>query len=123
MDKNEGGLPNRNNDNDIDNIVVKDNENKELIYKTKDYVRRAKKNYYNKKKVNDEEFRGKERERLKKWREENRDKINESARIKRREMKNQKAEKMQVMDRDNLVNSDNNKSIGELVVKTENLKV
>lgn len=65
----------------------------EKLYKTKDYIRRAKANYYNRKKVNDEEFRGKEQERLTKWRDENRDKINERARIRRRELKKQK-EKM-----------------------------
>jgi alpha-galactosidase/6-phospho-beta-glucosidase family protein len=61
----------------------------EKLYKTKDYIRRAKANYYNRKKVNDEEFRGKEQERLTKWRDENRDKINERARIRRRELKKQ----------------------------------
>lgn len=121
MDKKEIALLTGNGN--IDSNVVNGNENKELVYKTKDYVRRAKNNYYNKKKVNNEEFREKERERLKHWREENREKINERARIKRRELKNQKEGNMLIIGKDNLANLDNDKSIDELVVKTDNINL
>jgi len=124
MDKVVSEKFNSDNINDIDsNSVLKSNDAKEMVYKTKDYVRRAKKNYYNKKKVNDDEFREKERERLRKWREENREQINERARIRRREVKKQKEEKKLIISRDNVVDSGNDNSIDELVVKTENINI
>lgn len=65
------------------------NEENGREYLTKDYIRRAKAKYYNKKKENDIDFREKEKERLRKWQEENREKINEKARIRWQERKKQ----------------------------------
>lgn len=126
MDKKEIALSTSDGNIDSSN-VIKGNENKELVYKTKDYVRRAKNNYYNKKKVNDEEFREKERERLKKWREDNREQINERARMRRREVKKQKEETVLIIGKEHFVELGNDKSIGksidELVIKTENINM
>jgi len=126
MDKKEIALSTSDGNIDSSN-VIKGNENKELVYKTKDYVRRAKNNYYNKKKVNDEEFREKERERLKKWREDNREQINERARMRRREVKKQKEGTVLIIGKEHFVESGNDKSISksidELVIKTENINM
>lgn len=67
--------------------VVNNLEHNGREYLTKDYVRRAKAKYYRKKKENDIEFREKEKERLRKWREEHRDELNEKARIRWQERK------------------------------------
>ena len=122
MDKKEIALSTSDGNIDSSN-VVKGNENKEIVYKTKDYVRRAKNNYYNKKKVNDEEFLEKERERLKKWREDNREQINERARMRRREVKKQKEGTLLIIGKEHFVESGNGKSIDELVIKTENINM
>ena len=123
MDKKEIALSSTSDGNIDSSNVVKGNENKEIVYKTKDYVRRAKNNYYNKKKVNDEEFLEKERERLKKWREDNREQINERARMRRREVKKQKEGTVLIIGKEHFVESGNGKSIDELVIKTENINM
>jgi len=59
---------------------------KNKTHKCPDYVLRAQKNYYNKKKE-DPDFIKKERERIKKYREENRDHVNELDRIRKQKKK------------------------------------
>jgi hypothetical protein len=58
----------------------------EIIYRRPDYINRAQRKYYDSNKSNPE-FIEKERERLKKWREANRDHVNEQARIRRQKKK------------------------------------
>jgi hypothetical protein len=62
----------------------KDIVSKEKVIKCPEYILRASKNYYQRKKQ-DPEFIEKERLRHQKYREENREKINEQARIRKRE--------------------------------------
>ena len=62
----------------------KDIVSKEKVIKCPEYILRASKNYYQRKKQ-DPEFIEKERLRHQKYREENREKINENARIRKRE--------------------------------------
>ncbi len=64
--------------------AIIDNEKK--INKCPDYILRARKNYYYRQK-DKPEFIEKEKERNKKWREANKDKINELARIRRQKKK------------------------------------
>lgn len=88
----------------------KDIVSKEKIPKCPEYILRASKNYYYKKKQ-DPEYIAKERLRLQKYREENREKINEQARIRNREKKkleNEKKELEQKKQVSNDMNASNN---------------
>lgn len=61
------------------------------------YILKAAKNYYHKKKENDATFIEKERERIAKYREDNREKLNEMARIRYRKKKRQKSLKIVIL--------------------------
>ncbi len=69
--------------------------------KTKDYILRAKKNYYHKKKETDPEFKEKTNKRINEWRDKNRDKINEQARL-RRLKKKQEQEALKALEKLNI---------------------
>ena len=66
-----------------------DNDNVKIIYKRPDYLRESQRNNYNKNKDNPE-FIEKQRARIKKYREENRERVNELARLRRRKKKEEK---------------------------------
>jgi len=57
-----------------------------IVYKRPEYLIDSQRKYYNQKKL-DPEFRAKNYERLQKWRDENRDHVNELARIRRQKKK------------------------------------
>jgi hypothetical protein len=69
-------------DTDSDNNV-------KVIYKRPDYLRESQRKHYNKNKDNPE-FMEKQRARIKKYREENRERVNELARLRRRKKKDEK---------------------------------
>ena len=69
-------------DTDSDNNV-------KVIYKRPDYLRESQRKHYNKNKDNPE-FMEKQRARIKKYREENRERVNELARLRRRKKKEEK---------------------------------
>jgi len=80
----------------MDNSVISDNnlidkpkvvEVVKIIYKCPDYILRAQRTHYNKKKLEDPEYLEKEKERVRKYREANRDHVNELARIRRQKKK------------------------------------
>ena len=58
-----------------------------IIYKRPEYLNIALRKHYNKKKEEDPEYLEKEKERVKKYRDENRDHVNELARIRRQKKK------------------------------------
>ena len=68
----------------------------EIIYRRPDYINRAQRKYYDSNKSNPE-FIEKEREREKKWREANRDHVNEQARIRRQKKKAAEKSKQDVL--------------------------
>jgi len=65
------------------------NDNVKIIYKRPDYLRESQRKHYNKNKDNPE-FIEKQRARIKKYREENRERVNELARLYRRKKKEEK---------------------------------
>jgi Na+-translocating ferredoxin:NAD+ oxidoreductase RnfC subunit len=69
--------------------IVEEKTN-EKEYKTKDYVRRAKLKYYKNRMKTDDIFLAKEKERIRKWREDNREIINERVRLRRLKKKQEK---------------------------------
>jgi hypothetical protein len=89
----------------------KDIVSKEKVKKCPEYVLKASKTYYHKKRQ-DPEFMAKELERHRRYREENREKINEQARIRKREKTKLEKEKKllevqkQVSSEVNVVNKD-----------------
>lgn len=66
-----------------------DNDNVKIIYKRPDYLRESQNKYYIKKR-SDPEFKEKQRLNLQKYREENRERVNELARLRRRKKKEEK---------------------------------
>ena len=71
----------------ITNIIEPKKENVKIIYKRPEYLNVALRKHYNKKKEEDPAFLEKERERNRKYREANREHVNELARIRRRNKK------------------------------------
>ena len=68
---------------------VDSDNNVKVIYKRPDYLRESQRKHYNKNKDNPE-FIEKQRARIKKYREENRERVNELARLRRRKQKEEK---------------------------------
>lgn len=71
---------------------VATNENVKIIYKRPEYLNESQKKYYIKKR-SDPEFKDKQRLTLQKYREENRDRVNELARLRRRKKKEEESKK------------------------------
>ena len=72
-----------------------------IVHKCPDYLLRAQKNYYNRKKIEDPEYIVKKKENTRKYREANRDHVNEQARIRRQKKKSEEKAK-----RDTLLNKE-----------------
>ena len=98
----------------LNEISISINNVDKIVHKCPDYVLRAQKNYYNKKKE-DPEFCKKERERLRKYREDNREHINEldrlrkqKKRIEEKAKKEQDAKKNKLEIQEHITTSENN---------------
>lgn len=87
-------------DNKVDTLQATDdvnkpdanNDNVKIIYKRPEYLRESQRKHYNKNKDNPE-FMEKQLSRIKKYREENRDRVNELARLRRRKKKEEESKK------------------------------
>jgi len=58
-----------------------------IVYKYPECLLKARRNHYNRKKIEDPEYLEREKERIRKYREENREHVNELARIRRQKKK------------------------------------
>ena len=97
----------------LNEISTPINKVEKIVHKCPDYVLRAQKNYYNKKKE-DPEFIKKERERLRKYRADNREHINELDRLRKQKKRiEEKAKKEQDAKKNKL-------DIQEHITTTEN---
>ena len=87
-----------------DNSVINNDPQTEkirIVYKCPEYILKAQRNHYHKKKQEDPDFLEKERERNRKYRDANREHVNELARIRRRnkKMEAQKQQELQTTNK------------------------
>ena len=85
------------NSNNSNNEIIKIVEVVKIVHKCPDYVLRAQKNHYNKKKNEDPDYLEKAKERTRKYREANREYINEKARIRRQKKKAEENAKQEII--------------------------
>jgi len=88
----------------LKNINEQSTENIKIVYKRPEYLNVALKKHYYKKKNEDPDFLEKEKERSRKYREANREHVNELARIRRR---NKKLESQKTLSKDETPNKNN----------------
>jgi len=77
-----------------------------IVYKYPECLLKARKNHYNKKKLEDPEYLEKEKERIRKYREANRDHVNELAKIRRQKKKaEEKVKQEKLMNQQIIINN------------------
>ena len=91
-----------------------------IFHKCPDYLLRAQKNYYNRKKLEDPEYIVKKKENTRKYRDANRDHVNELARIRRQKKKAEANAKQEKLTSNEIITSNEAK---EDLPTIENLKV
>ena len=80
-----------------------------IVYKYPECLLKARRNHYNKKKIEDPEYLEKEKERIRKYRELNRDHVNELARIRRQKKKAEEKAKQEKLTNNETIKSNDAK--------------